>query len=218
MFRGHGVSYPTPNNKRHRDDSPHHNSHRISRSQSYTARARPHAPVPHHHASSSPTPQRNSRNRRYTNCNSSVFPRPPSHNLGNQCLEQPTLSSLYSEYDQCVAAYNRSPRQFIKHPWSQDHVSKDEPIFHALFREVEMASMVMVQSIGQGIPSIQREHPSFANLKAALKHSSSPYLDKPMRVAVIGDIGVGKSYLVGTLLGDEYIVKDVGNVLSFPTT
>jgi hypothetical protein len=114
---------------------------------------------------------------------------------------------LNRDYAQIVKAYTRSTRQRIKYTLNQDYISKGEPVFHKLFREVETVSMAMVRTLTQGMPA-----GSFAALRSALERSSSPYFGEPIRAAIIGDIGQGKSYLVGTLLGDMDVVKEVSNV------
>jgi hypothetical protein len=136
-----------------------------------------------------------------------VSPRSTTQHIESSIREQPSMSSLHRDYAQIVKAYIRSTRQRIKYTLYQDHISKGEPVFHKLFTEVETVSMAMIRTLAQGIPAR-----SFATLRSALERSYSPHVSEPIRAAIIGDIGQGKSYLVGTLLGDMDVVKEVSNV------
>jgi hypothetical protein len=58
---------------------------------------------------------------------------------------------------------------------------------------------------------IQQKSPVWINLASALDRSRTSFIREPLRIAVVGDAGEGKSYPIGTLLGDTGITIDVSD-------
>jgi hypothetical protein len=58
---------------------------------------------------------------------------------------------------------------------------------------------------------IQQKSPVWINLASALDRSRTSFIREPLRIAVVGDAGEGKSNPIGTLLGDTGITIDVSD-------
>ncbi|CAO2653366.1 Nn.00g027770.m01.CDS01 [Neocucurbitaria sp. VM-36] len=126
----------------------------------------------------------------------------------DQYLTPPAITTLPGEFDEAVKAFERSSQQCVNYETRLDHVSPN-PIYHPQYVRAEQGAMDMNRSIAEFASTAARYgHPSLNNLANLIRMSSSPYISDPVRVAVIGGVGQGKSYLIGALLGDMHIVKD----------
>jgi len=75
--------------------------------------------------------------------------------------------------------------------------------------QIARSSEHMVQGMRMAMTAAQCNILFFSDLDATLQHASSAFISDPTRVALIGDLGTGKSFLIGTLLGDMGVVKAV---------
>jgi len=129
--------------------------------------------------------------------------------LPSMTSEDKSIPSLLPGLSQNVDIYTQSPCQLIKYDSGKDHVSDGIPIFRPEFHQVARSSEDMVQAMRMAMSDAQRDIPFFSSLDAALQRASSGFLSGPARVAVVGDVGQGKSFLIGSLLGDMGVVKEV---------
>jgi len=124
--------------------------------------------------------------------------------------EPPVLQALLETFGQMTAVYNRSPQQQIKHNGLIDHLPQPPSgIFHPDFSIVEAGAKEIINDLKKVVSMTHNRMPAWAILRDALEFSSTPWKSEHVRLAIIGAIGAGKSYLVGTLLGDAAIVKEV---------
>jgi hypothetical protein len=123
----------------------------------------------------------------------------------------PSLGNLKWLYNDAGLSEMLSPRSRYRHDPRPDHITSDLSIYHPSYQEVDQK----VKQIKNELALICEEgakqgNTSWGELARTIRTDRSPYVNKPIRVGVVGDIGQGKSYLIGALLDDVEIVMHVG--------
>lgn len=123
----------------------------------------------------------------------------------------PSLGNLNWLYNDASLSEMLSPRSRYRHDPRPDHITSDLSIYHPSYQEVDQK----VKEIKDELALICEEgakqgNASWGELARTIRTDRSPYVNKPIRVGVVGDIGQGKSYLIGALLDDVEIVMHVG--------
>lgn len=121
------------------------------------------------------------------------------------------LPALSRDIEEMTAAFEAYPRQAVIHNSETDHLPRPlTGVFHPDFVSSKQEAMKLYQNLTNLIaPLANQTSVSAERRRPKMDSSSGPEAGERCRVAIVGGIGEGKSYLIGTLLGDEQIARYV---------